>query len=235
MTLGEAAILVVDDEPALREIVSTWFVRAAARATVAADGAEALTHLEAGRFDLLVSDIRMPVMDGITMLRTACARGMRVPALIFISGYTDITPREAYGLGVETLLEKPFTREDLLAAAQRSLSGRDELWQARPDPAPRVTLRRSYASLSQALAEHRIAFGRGGICIECGAEVNEGPVNLELDFAADHLVVRARGDVRWVSRPERLAGIELSAVEEGRARVVELADASPSFIPRSAD
>jgi CheY-like chemotaxis protein len=234
MKLKEATILVVDDEPALRDIVSTWFARAASSVLTAAEGREALALLEARHFNLLVSDIRMPVMDGITLLRTARARGLRIPAVIFISGYSDVTPREAYALGAETLMEKPFTREGLLAAAQRSLSERDELWQVQPDSSPRPVLRRTFPSLAQAMAEHRIAFGRGGICIETWTRVSEGPVALELDFAADELLIAAQGNVRWVVRGENLAGIELSCVVEGRARVVQLADASRSFIPRSA-
>ncbi|HYA16206.1 MAG TPA: response regulator [Bryobacteraceae bacterium] len=235
MQLSEAAILVVDDEPVLRDIVAAWFARAARSVATAADGAEALALLETGRFDLLVSDVRMPVMDGITLLRTAQAKGLKIPAVIFISGYSDIMPREAYALGAETLLEKPFTREDLLAAAQRSLCGRDELWQEQPDPSPRPALRRSFTSLERAVEEHRIAFGRGGICIESGPQVAEGPINLELEFPADHLLIEAQGDVRWVSRAENLAGIEFTCVAEGRGRLVPLAGASRSFIPRSTD
>jgi len=235
MLLRDAAILVVDDEPALRDILSNWISRTGAAVVTAAHGAEALALLEVRPFDLLISDVRMPVMDGVTLLRTARARGMRIPTVIFISGYTDITPREAYALGVEILMEKPFTREDLLASAQRSLAGRDELWQAQPDPSPRPVLRRCFASLAQALEEHRLAFGRGGICIESGPEIAEGPINLEIEFAADHLRIEAQGDVRWISRVENLAGIELTSVTEGRARAVEFADASGSFIPRSTD
>src|SRR5580698_2697640 len=100
MLLREATILVVDDEPALREIVSTWFSRAGAAVATAADGAEGLALLDARHFDLVISDIRMPVMDGIRLLGTARARGLKIPTVLFISGYTDITPREAYTLGV---------------------------------------------------------------------------------------------------------------------------------------
>lgn len=235
MKLKEASILVVDDEPALRDILSTWFVRAGSSVVTAAEGAEALALLEARAFDLLISDIRMPVMDGITLLRTARGRGLRIPAVIFISGYSDVTPREAYALGAETLVEKPFTREGLLAAAQRSLSGRDELWQVQPDSSPRLALRRTFPSLAQAMAEHHIAFGRGGICIATWNQVTESAVALELEFTADDLLIAAQGDVRWVARGENLAGIELSSVVEGRARLVQLADASRSFIPRSTD
>src|ERR1035438_4781454 len=69
MRLEEATILVVDDEPDLREVFSAWLQQAGCLVFTAANGAEALEVLDAQKIDALVSDIRMPVMDGIALVQ----------------------------------------------------------------------------------------------------------------------------------------------------------------------
>ena len=234
MNLNEATVLVVDDEPALRDIVGNWFRRVASRVVCAAHGAEALALLRTHQFDLMITDIRMPVMDGVTLLRQAKADGLKTPAVIFISGYSDIAPREAYDLGVEAMLEKPFERDLLIDVAQRSLMDRAELWKTPRATARHPVLKRVFASVEAAISEGRIAFGRGGICVEAGPLASEGPVDIELAFTEDNYTLAGQGIVRWLALKDNLMGIELISVDaDSRARVTELAASAGSFIPRA--
>src|SRR5215467_4388635 len=104
MELKDATVLIVDDEPMLLEIFGEWLQEENCRVLTAGDGAAALQILGSHHVDVIVSDVRMPVMDGILLLKNintyaGLSKGNYPPKMIFISGFTDLEPREAYGLG----------------------------------------------------------------------------------------------------------------------------------------
>src|SRR6516165_12483925 len=112
MELRDAVVLLVDDERMLLEIFSEWLEEETCRVLTAGDGAAALQILRNHHVDLIVSDVRMPVMDGILLLKNLTtdsnlSQGDHPLKMIFISGFTDLEPREAYDLGVEAILQKP--------------------------------------------------------------------------------------------------------------------------------
>lgn len=234
MRLKEASILLVDDEPVLLDIMGEWFRRIAGQVFSAADGVKALEILATHKLDTIITDVRMPVMDGITLLKKIKADGLRTPSVIFITGYADITAREAYDLGAAALLEKPITIDDFIQVVERSLLEPNERWQKALDLSDSPVLSRRFASLDKALREHRIAFGCGGFCIETSEVVEEGPVNIEMRFEEDGDVLLGQGLVRWLAYKEGLMGVELTYVDQRlRARMGELAEKSVAFIPRT--
>ena len=82
-------ILVVDDEPDVRELVEV-LLAAPARLIDGADGGrEALRRLAAQAYDLVVSDLRMPEVDGIQIYQAVQAQPAPRPALLFMSGFTN--------------------------------------------------------------------------------------------------------------------------------------------------
>ena len=121
MRLEGATVLVVDDEPDLREVFSAWLQQVGCLVFTAANGAEALEVLDAQKIDALVSDIRMPVMDGIALVQAIHERKLVIPSIILVSGFGTLWPLEALGHGVYTLLDKPLRRKDLLLVLQNSL------------------------------------------------------------------------------------------------------------------
>jgi CheY-like chemotaxis protein len=232
MQLKDASILVVDDEPLLLKLVGEWFESVARRVFLAGEGVEALQVLDRNTIDLIIADVRMPGMNGIRLLKEISAKQGYTSHVIFITGFADIDTREAYDLGAEAFLEKPFGRDDLINAAKRSLAERDRLWQTPPDLAAHPTLAASFASLTSALHEHRITFGRGGFCMETKQLLAEGPVNIKLDFKADKYVLSGQGIVRWLLPERNQVGVELTHVaKESRERVLRLTERSASFIP----
>ncbi|HET9904252.1 MAG TPA: response regulator [Xanthobacteraceae bacterium] len=106
-----ARILVADDEEALRWLLQRGLAHAGHEVAVAADGAEALDRLAAAepRFDLLLSDIRMPVMDGIA-LALAAARDFPNLTILLMTGYSDHHER-AQNLDalIAGIVPKPFS------------------------------------------------------------------------------------------------------------------------------
>lgn len=120
MKLKEAAVLFVEDEPLLRESMGAWLERKAGRVICAQHGAEALEILAANKIDLLLTDVRMPVMDGITLIRRMRKTGAR-PRVILVTGFKDHVLQDASKLGVDAIVEKPFDREDLLRTMRNCL------------------------------------------------------------------------------------------------------------------
>jgi len=118
-------ILVVDDEETIREIVSSMLNGAHFPTRQAASGAEALALLESGdEFDLVLSDLMMPEMDGIALLERAKERYPDLP-IVMVTAVHDIqVALQALRNGVYDYLLKPFEREQLLATVRRALEKR---------------------------------------------------------------------------------------------------------------
>ncbi len=235
--MKQASILLVEDEPILREIMGEWLGRIVGQVFCAENGTDALNVLAASKIDLIISDVHMPGMDGITLLKKINETGAPRPRVIFITGFADLALREAHDMGVEAILEKPIKREELLRAAQRSLTEPDDLWREPPaGAAPDMKLKTDFPSLAAALEEKRIAFGRRGFCIEANSALRVGPVEFSVDFKADQRLISGQGVVRWISPHEHRAGIEITHIDDAsRAWLIELMERSKpvSFIPRS--
>lgn len=115
-------LLIVEDEQDVRDFLKRAFSRIATQATIetAENGADALRQIQAGSFDLVVSDNRMPVMTGIEMIQAARAQGLSVPILIFSADVT--VERLALAAGATGFLHKPIPLETIIRITQRWLS-----------------------------------------------------------------------------------------------------------------
>jgi len=125
-----ARILVIDDVPSVTALLRMTLEGRGHAVVEAQDGASGLAEIAKAPFDLVIVDMMMPGMDGITLikhLRTAGTGDERGPAVIAMSGGTDEFPA-AYSLklsemhGAERLLFKPFDNEELLATVEELLS-----------------------------------------------------------------------------------------------------------------
>lgn len=114
MTEGER-ILIVDDEPAVREALRRSLAFEGYATEVAADGLEALARAGEYRPDLIVLDIQMPRMDGLTAARRLRAAGSRVPVLMLTARDTVGDRVTGLDAGADDYLVKPFELDELLA------------------------------------------------------------------------------------------------------------------------
>ena len=114
-------VVVVDDDEALRNAVRRALRLEGYDVELAADGAEALAHLAGLRADLVVLDVLMPVLDGITVCRRLRESGDRTPILMLTA--RDAVSDRVAGLdaGADDYLTKPFVLEELLARVRALL------------------------------------------------------------------------------------------------------------------
>ncbi|WP_067823404.1 response regulator transcription factor [Actinomadura kijaniata] len=118
---ADARILVVDDEPAVRESLTRSLEFEGYRVGTAADGVAALDAVAAERPDLVVLDVLMPRMDGLTACRRLRARGVTTPVLMLTA--RDMVGDRVTGLdaGADDYLVKPFELDELLARVRALL------------------------------------------------------------------------------------------------------------------
>jgi len=118
-----AKILIAEDEEMVREMVVRALNEDGHELTAAGDGAAALEALNGadGNFDLLLSDVKMPVMDGIA-LALAAGRDHPDVAIMLMTGYADQRER-AHGLDalVHDVIAKPFTVDQIKGAVREAL------------------------------------------------------------------------------------------------------------------
>jgi CheY-like chemotaxis protein len=116
-------ILIVDDEPAVRRLAETVLSRNGYRTVLAADGREGLSLYEKHREEikLIVSDLMMPQMDGPAMVRALRERHFAVKAIMITGLGEENRISDAKSAGVDAILNKPFTAEQLLTQMKQLL------------------------------------------------------------------------------------------------------------------
>jgi len=118
---GRPRVLVVDDESSIRELLAKTLALAEYDVDTAPDGRAALERLRLGHYDLLIADLKMPGMDGLTLIREAKRLKADMPVIIITGFSTESSAIEAVNLGVAGYLTKPFRVPQVLAAAARAL------------------------------------------------------------------------------------------------------------------
>jgi excisionase family DNA binding protein len=114
-------VLVVDDESAIRELLSKTLALAEYDVDLAPDGRTALERLRIIPYDLLITDLKMPGVDGLTVIREARRLKADIPVIIITGFSTEASAIEAVNLGVSGYLTKPFRVPRVLAVAAKAL------------------------------------------------------------------------------------------------------------------
>ncbi|HJO68004.1 response regulator [Sphingomonas sanguinis] len=119
-----ASILTVDDSASLRMAIRIALTGAGYAVTEAADGVEGLAKATATRFDLIVTDLNMPNMDGLQMIRALREQPAQagVPIIFLTTESDDAMKAQAKAAGATGWLVKPFQPEQLIRVAQKVLA-----------------------------------------------------------------------------------------------------------------
>lgn len=128
---NKGKVLVVDDEANMRRVLEIMLGRRGFRTVAAADGNEAIARLAESEIDLVVSDMQMPQVNGVELLRQIRGAGNDVPFIMITAHGTIETAVEAMRLGACDYLLRPFDVETLDLAIQRVFATREVLQQKR--------------------------------------------------------------------------------------------------------
>lgn len=120
--LDPISILVVDDSGTMRSTVSLALATAGYRVSAAGDGLEALRMLSQQEYDLVLTDVLMPEMDGFLLMREIRRHHPHLPIVVMSGGGTFLTEdyclRTARLFGASAVLPKPFEPQQLLAVVE---------------------------------------------------------------------------------------------------------------------
>ena len=118
---GRPRVLVADDEASVRDLLSKTLALAEYDVDVVPDGRSAVDRLRVLPYDLLITDLKMPGVDGLSVIREARSLKADIPIIIITGFSTEASAIEAVNLGVSGYLTKPFRIPRVLSVAARAL------------------------------------------------------------------------------------------------------------------
>ena len=243
-SLSGKTLLIAEDEADLREPLAMEFSSLGCKVFEACNGVEGFKIVSTEAIDVVVSDIRMPGGDGIEMLKKIKALDQQLPVVMFITGFSDVSREEAYDLGAEAILTKPFDLDEIEETVERLVEPIESRWAAAAAAnVVRQRVERTYQTLEAAMKEGSFALGRGGFFMNKADQplmpTRGGNVSFAITFAqGDVFVIEGTGVTRWI-RTQDLQdghpgfGIEFESLSESsRQQVLALTGGTRSYLPR---
>ena len=127
MSAEAGRVLVVDDDPMLRDLLNDLLTGNGYQVVLAVNGKEALASLESQPFDHVITDINMPEMDGLALLEAMQTSGLQVPVTV-ISAYSDMdNVVRAFRLGASDFIAKPFQAEEEVLLTLKKVAEKHQL------------------------------------------------------------------------------------------------------------
>jgi CheY-like chemotaxis protein len=220
---SDVRLLIVDDEKDLREIIAKTFRIFGFQVEEAENGEVAWRMIQDGGFDIVFTDIKMPVLDGLGLLEKMKNSKTEMPKVLVTSGYTDTSLEMIYDLGALGFLAKPVGAAAVREAIARGLLRRADLWATPYRPGSVAKIQRRFSSVESAVRTREILFGEGGFCLSFKSQ--PPPVGTDIEFSltiGDLNPVRAiegLGAVRWSreikdDRRVHVVGIEIRSLSQ---------------------
>jgi CheY-like chemotaxis protein len=194
MSITKIKILVVDDEPDIIEVILDVFEMYGFEMDSATSGNKAFELTKKKKYDVIISDIRMPDGDGVGLLKKLRDSSFEDPKVLFISGFTDYSLEQLYSFGIDGFFAKPFDSLAVAGAIRNCFLPKDKRWCLMPSDKPEVSLGNDKSQLTFSL-------GRGGAFFT-GSETLP-KVGQVVDFSASeknnpNQNLKGRGTVRWI-------------------------------------
>jgi CheY-like chemotaxis protein/anti-sigma regulatory factor (Ser/Thr protein kinase) len=226
--MSARSILVAEDDPRIRTILERFLGAAGYDVTACENGREALEAFEGGKpFDLVLTDVNMPEVDGEELLRRIKARAPRMPVIVLTARndpqlITALFKNDAY-----RYLSKPFTREDLQAVVSAALSEAQE----EPEGDRRAVVRDDDGWIELTAPNRQEYLDRfQAFCEALIASRLDDRQKSELKIAVQELGQNA---IEWGNRMDSARAIRLSyRLLEDRI-LIRIADEGPGFDPRT--
>jgi len=126
-------ILVVDDEELIRNLVVTFLSKLGHSCITANNGVDALNKMRAIKFDAVITDIKMPEMDGIILTREISKHYPEIPVMVMTAYEDEDTAGTAISVGAREFIKKPFSLSEFLIRLQKMFSDSETLKQAKSE------------------------------------------------------------------------------------------------------
>ncbi len=114
--------LIVDDEKILRETIQYDFEKKGFKVFTAANGNEAIDIIKEHHIDLIISDMQMPLCDGICLIKKIKIMQSFSPIFLFMSGFSIYTQSEIESMGALTILSKPLNRKEMFRIVETAMN-----------------------------------------------------------------------------------------------------------------
>jgi two-component system response regulator AtoC len=214
MAKTSALILLVDDDTAITTVLGSLLKQAGLSTLTARSGNEALALLEKQPVDVVVTDLRMPGMDGMTLLRHVVHAWSDIPVLVLSAHGTVALAVDAMKAGAADFLTKPFDRDEVLFVVQKALATAGKGAPTQPTDAPFAQL-----GVSPAMAEVRDTIRRAAASSATVLISGESGAGKEVVARAIH-EASARKDkpfikINCAAFPDNLLESELFGYEKG--------------------
>ncbi len=120
-------ILVVDDEELIRELIVTFLIKLGHSCLTAIDGRDALDKLKGNKFDAVVTDIKMPNMDGIILTREISRQYPELPVMVMTAFDEEYSVGTAISVGAREFIKKPFSLEEFAIRLHKMIGDSETL------------------------------------------------------------------------------------------------------------
>ena len=119
--IDKQSVLIVDDDPEFLRAMRKMFEKSGFSVALAGDGREALDALAKDSFDLIISDVRMPNLNGIELMEEISRKRLSIP-VIFITGYGEVESyMDLMNLGAYEYINKPVNSREILGIARKAI------------------------------------------------------------------------------------------------------------------
>lgn len=224
-------VLVVDDEPGIRELFKNEFTFQGCECFEAESGEKALELYKQRKFDAIVSDVRMPNGDGMFFLQKINELGDSSSLLVFITGYSDIPVEEFYEHGADLVVQKPFEVDVIVKMIEDSLQVPRSHWRQMVRIITILNVEVKWNGLSEPQTMMTYNMSRRGFFIQSKGKLpelgNEIHFKIELKTALGPREFSGKGVVRWVRKDsslERPSGFGVEYVGADTRVMDELAE-----------
>jgi len=153
-TSSTYTILVVDDEELIRNLVVTFLSRLGHSCFTAFDGVDALNKMKEKRIDVVITDVKMPNMDGITLTSEILRQYPECPVMVMTAFDEEYTAGTAISVGAREFIKKPFSLDEFAIRLYKMINDSETLKRLKAEKKPDEDVQDLMDELEEVLRKH---------------------------------------------------------------------------------